>query len=87
VAHQEGAAQVDADHLIEHLDRDLVDHVAVEPLGRGGVVDQDVEPAELGERRLDHRLRVVLVADVAEHRERPAAARLDLGYDRVESVP
>ena len=56
-------------------------------IGDRRVVDQDVEPAELTDRRVDHRLGLSLVADVAEHRHRLAAGALDLGDQRVEARP
>jgi hypothetical protein len=86
-AHQPGPAQVDPDHVVEHVDRDLVDHVAIESLRCRGVVDEDVEPVEPLERRRHHRFGVVLVADVAERRDRGPAGGLDLFDQRVQTVP
>ena len=42
-----------------------------------GVVDQDVDPAELGQRGADHRPDLLLVGDVGAHQQVAAAGLLD----------
>ena len=72
----QGAFEVHRDRLVEQLRG----HVQ-QRRGHGrdaGVVDQDVDPPELGDRDVDQRRALVPVADVAAHRQRPATQGLDL---------
>ena len=82
--HQEGRADVAADLLVELLDRHVVG------LGIGGehtgIVDQDVELAEIVDRRIDARERGGLVGDVTGEGDRPAAIRVDIGDDVIDRV-
>ena len=78
---QERAAQIDPDQPVEirrrGLEQRLLDQDA-------GVVDQDVETAERGERTLEHRQHRRLVGDVRAYGEGAAAAGMDLGDDRLD---
>ena len=78
---QEGPAQVDAEHLVELLERQLVDRPEVaEPR----VVDQHVEPAVALERRLRHDVDGAVVAHVGGDDQRLAAKRFDLAGQGLE---
>jgi hypothetical protein len=59
---EEGAPEVDADHLVEVRGRELVRRLRDLD---AGVVDQDVEAAELVERVLEHAHDVVFLGDIA----------------------
>ncbi len=75
---QEGAAEDDAHDLVPVLDRQLGegDLVAV-----GGVVDEDVEPAEVGDDGVDHALYGGLLGNVRQMHHGAAAPILDfLGH-------
>ncbi len=80
--HGVGAAHLDAVHQVEPLERHLLDRAEVD---RRGVVDADVDAAELLDG-LGHRaVHRVAVTDVADDRQRLPAGLLDLlgrGVDR-----
>src|SRR6267378_5684536 len=66
LAAEEHAVEVDADHGVPAVDRDVLGLGAE----RGaGVVDHDVEPAPLRDGALDDPLHLVLLPDVHRHRE------------------
>src|SRR6201997_3748040 len=75
LCHRVSAADLDAVHQIEALERNLLDRAEVD---RRSVVDADVDTAEpidgLGHRR-GHR---ITVTDVADNRQRLATGLLDL---------
>ena len=67
---EEDAAQVDIDDAVPILDREVLD----QRLGKdAGVVDEDVDPAEPGKRRLRHRPHAPLVAHIGLDEEGFAA--------------
>src|SRR5246127_1117089 len=75
LCHRVSAADLDAIHQIEALERDVLDRAEVD---RRSVVDADVDTAELVDglgRRRAHR---VTVTDVADDRQRLATGLLDL---------
>src|SRR5882762_3387873 len=75
LAAQEHAVEVDADHGVPAVDRDVLGLGAE----RGArVVDHHVEPPPLRHRALDHALDLVLLPDVHGHRERAPAEVGDL---------
>jgi hypothetical protein len=75
---REVALEVDADHAVPLV----LGHVHEHPVaGDAGVVDEDVEAAELVDRLPDHRLRLAEVGDVRAVRDGLTALRLDLGDD------
>ena len=71
------ATQVDREHLVEVLDRQLVG-----VLGNldAGVVDEDVDAAVLVEHSLEHRRDLTLLRDVSRDEDR-LRARGDLCFD------
>ena len=70
--------QVDVDDLAPLRQRHVVQRgVLLQP----GVVDDDVDAAELGHRALEHDLHLVFVADVGVHRDGLAAGTADVGHD------
>jgi len=77
-AAQEGAGQVDADHLLPRLERHVDELVRLlEP----GVVHQQVEPTQCVRRLAEAALDVRLTRDVHLDRGSAAATRLDcLGH-------
>src|SRR6202035_4554814 len=77
-ARQPRAPYVDAHHEIEVLSRHVPDGTVADD---AGVVDQDVELAELRVGALDHGVGLVLVADVAEVRDRLPPALGDELHD------
>ena len=70
LAADEDAVEVDLDHGVPAVDRDVLD---LGPERRAGVVDHDVEAAELRHRAVDDGLDLVFLADVDGHREGAAA--------------
>jgi hypothetical protein len=66
------AAEVDRGHLVERRDV-LVGQVSGRA-GDAGVVEGQVEPAELGHGPVDHGRHLCFVGDVAQHPDRPVAA-------------
>src|SRR5207302_11422912 len=70
LATEKGSGQVDPDHGVPAVDRDVLGLGAE---GGAGVVDHDVEPAELLHRALDHALDLIFLAHVDGHGERAAA--------------
>ncbi len=69
---RELALQLDPAEHLERRRADIIDRI----------VDQDVDAAELGCRRLDQRLDLALLADIRTERQGPATGRLDVGHDR-----
>src|SRR5882724_197849 len=81
LAAEEHAVEVDADHGVPAVDRDVLGLGAE----RGaGVVDHDVEPAPLRDGALDGPLHLVLLPDVHRDRERAPAEVGDLLGDGLE---
>ena len=79
--HDEGAARVDRHHAV------VDSHGCLQrprQADRARVVDQDVDPAEGGDRLLDGRCDLVLCADVDDERQRPAPGLLDRACRRVD---
>src|SRR5690606_16105622 len=78
---KEGAARVDLMHQVEAL------HIRFQRAGElygAGIVDADVYAAEgfdRGRHCLGH---LILVADIAENRQRPSAGRLDLARGSID---
>src|SRR5438552_4154285 len=81
LAAQEHAVEVDADHGVPAVDRDVLGLGAE---GGAGVVDHHVEPPPLRHRALDHALDLVLLPDVHGHGERAPAEVGDLLGHRLE---
>ncbi len=79
----EEAEQVDLDHLLPFVDRG-VDHGAEQH--HAGVVDQDVEPAQLGGDPRHRGPGLLALADVGLDLQRPAARRLDLSRQGLQPV-
>ena len=77
----EGAAHVDVEHQVVALRLEVGDRCEVD---RGGVVDHDVDAAELLDGLRDGASTCGVVADVADDRQRLAARRLDLLGGRVD---
>ena len=77
---REVALEVDPDHRVPLLLGGVHQHPVAH---EAGVVDQDVEPAELVDRLLHHRRGLLEVGHVGAVRHRPAARRLDRGDDLV----
>ena len=66
---------MDAEHRVELVLLHLHEHAVAR---EAGVVERDVEVAELGDRAAHERLALLPVGDVAEVRDRLAARGLDL---------
>src|SRR5687768_4447856 len=73
--HEEIAVEIGLEGALQLLLGDLLYLLVIMLLA--GVVDEDVEPAELIDRLLHRALAEGLVADVAGNRDRPAALALD----------
>ena len=81
--HHEGAARVDPKHQIEAL------HVGLRGIGEldgAGVVDHDVEAAEMRHGLIEGRLHCGFLAHVDGERERVAAGLFDLGRGGVDGA-
>jgi len=65
----------------KHALVDLVERVVVDDLG---VVDQDIDAAEMGQRAVDDAGDIVRLHHVAGHGQGPRAHSLDLGADVVQ---
>jgi len=78
------AEHVELDHLLPFLQR-RADRRAQQHHPR--VVDERVEPAQLGHRALNDFGRLRLVGDVGFQHQRDAAAVTDVGRDRLQPVP
>jgi len=74
---------VELDHLLPLLQR-RADRLAEQH--HAGVVDERVEPAELGHRALNGTGRLLLVGDVALQHQRGAAPVADAGRERLHPV-
>ena len=81
LAHQE---RLDDVELHRPLEEALRGHHRRAGAGAAGVVDQDVEPAERRDRRVDEPLAVLLDEDVGDDRDAAPAGLLDAGDDLVE---
>src|SRR5262249_4279490 len=79
----EGPARVHAHDEVEALHRRL-EHRA--PVERAGVVDEEVDPAHLVERRLDAALDLGVVAHIHLHGERSSTELLHLGRGVVDGA-
>ena len=79
--HPEGRIDVGLHRGVEILGRQVLQLFA--ELLATGIVDQDVQPAQLGHGALDHLLAEALVAQVARNGDGHAALRLDQRHDRV----
>ena len=75
---RERALQVHLDHGIPLALVHVGEHAVAQD---AGVVDEDVEPAEMRDRRVDHRLGALPAADVLAVGDRLAAGLLDRGDD------
>jgi hypothetical protein len=80
LARHQRCGEVDRHHQLVALDGDL--QVADERHRR--VVHQDVEPSEVLDRPLDHRLDIVRLREIRRHRQGVATGRLDLSNRLVE---
>ena len=85
--HQERADEVRLDHVAPDVDIDLRDRLAILAACGTGVVDHEVDPAEVRHRLVGQRLDRRRVAHVADHRQRPRPGRLDLLRDRGDVAP
>jgi hypothetical protein len=55
-------------------------------LAATGVVEQHVEPAEVGQRLVDERLALLGLRHIGRYRNRPAPQRLDLAHRGLERL-
>ena len=74
------AIEDDAHHLAPFREAHLVDRLLA---AQRGVVDQDIDAAELLERGFGERGRGFFIGDVAEHAGRLAARRFDFTHDTI----
>src|SRR5262249_9761518 len=84
---QEGAARIDAHCAVPGLDGDIFNLVAIGPLWRAGVVDEDVQSAIAAQHLFDHAPGIRLDTDITERRDRDAAMAYDLLHEAFDAAP
>ncbi len=80
--HDIGAAHIDSEHQVEALQRQFFRSLEHD---RAGIVDQDVEAAEMLHRLFDRALDRLLIPHIHADRQRPTPSGLDFlgrGMDR-----
>ena len=80
---QECAADVDVHHQVELLGGQFLGRIGRDG---AGVVDHDVDAAEVLDRRIHRTLHVLFLAHVADHRDALAARGLHFGHSGVHGA-
>ena len=84
---EERAAHLHVHHALEECGVQVRYRRSILAAGDGGVVDQDVDAAELADDLFDGRVGLLLVGDIESQRESTSSLGLDLLHDAVDVLP
>ena len=84
---EEGAPHVDAHHFVEGFLFQVNYEYTASAGAEGGVVNQDVDAAKLGQNLAYHFVDLSTVGNVCEERQRFTAHFLDFGHYAFEATP
>ncbi len=86
-AQQERAVEIHVENVLPGIEVEIDDRLAILAASCAGVVDDDVETAELLDCECDQIVDGTRIGDVADDRERTTAERLDLFGHRGDVAP